>query len=153
MSHIVLAFSHDPTDWISNVMAFFTYGKWTHVAIVNGDQVIESSAIGNPKGVRMVSLSDFMEKHPGTILRAMPAQDPDAIWRFCESKIGEGYDWLWVFSYAFRLKLENRNKWTCSELLCAAYKETNDPLYEAMSAGNGCHSASPRDQFMLTRPI
>ena len=150
MSHVVLAFAHNPDDWISSVMAFFTYGKWTHVAIVKGEHVIEATAVGKPAGVREVTLRYFIQAHPRYHLRAVPCADPDKVWAFCESQLGKKYDWLWVLSWPFRLRRGHPNRWSCSELICAAFQHAGEPL---LAGDDGCHSVTPRDFYLISKEI
>lgn len=56
------------------VLAFNRWHKWLnphHIAIVHGDEVIEASGFGQPKGVRLRSLMDYMDEHPD-MERLMP---------------------------------------------------------------------------------
>lgn len=149
MSKMVLAFAHDPSDWISRVMAWFSFAKVTHVALVSQDRewVIEASAVGYPKGVRLVPMPLFLAKHPWADLRTIEHKDPLAAWDFARTQVGKGYDWRWIVGRLLRLpKLQHRDKWACSELICWAAREAGDPIF----VGDTDWHITPADLRMIS---
>lgn len=86
---LVLAFSRG-TDLIDRLIGWLTYSSVTHVALVRGQRVIESSGHGYPKGVREVSLWDWLERHPNHEMREVEHPSPDTVWEIAQSQLGKG---------------------------------------------------------------
>ena len=103
------------------VIAFNRWRPWLnphHCAIVYDDQVIESSGFGQPKGVRLRSLYDYMIEHPDIELRTIRYHNPDAVWRRCLSQVGKKYDWYWYLGLLTRSrKWQEDEAWVCHELI------------------------------------
>ena len=148
MSHILVAFSHDKFDWISRAMAWATFGEQTHCALVKGDRVIEASAVGEPKGVRPVTLDTFLAKHPSAVIRKIDHLYPDLVWEHAASRIGCDYDWDWIKGYlARRRDWQDPSKFTCQELITWACDMAGDPLF----AGDNNWHVTPQMLFMISK--
>ncbi len=94
-----------------------------HVALVHGDQIIESSGFpvrGHPAGVRMRSLYDFMDQHPDMELRYFEHPDPELVWKVCLPHIGKLYDWRWYGGMFFNRDWQDPERWVCHELIAHA---------------------------------
>lgn len=126
---ITLLFAHDKADWISRVMAWFSHADWTHVALLNGDMVIEATGIGLP-GVRLTPFGQWVERHITYSIRSLPHPDPEAVWRNSLSQLGADYDWRWIFGWVFRLRdWQDDEAWVCSELIAWACERAGKPLF------------------------
>ena len=147
MSHLVLIFSKGD-DWISRLIGWLTYGHVTHVALVRGQRVIEASGMGYPKGVREVSLWDWLDRHPGAEQRVIKHPDPDAVWAFASARLGKSYDWAWLIRYLLRLSWRPNDYWVCSELIVVCAAEAGSPL---LSAGH--NTVTPRDLYMISEAV
>lgn len=107
MTHVVLAFNR----WHRRLNPH-------HVAIVHGDEVIESNGFGRPTGVRLLSLYDYMQAHPDTELRTIIHADPEAVWTRCLSQVGKPYDWAWYVGMLMRSRdWQDDAAWVCHELV------------------------------------
>lgn len=148
--HIVVAFSHDPTDRISRGMAWCTFGAYTHIALVNADQVIEASAVGRPRGVRGLSLYDFMACHPGAVLRKIDHPNPEGVWFHAQSDIGLLYDWGWLWGWIFRMRnWQHPGRRACSELITGNCIKAGYALF----AGDHAWHVSPQLLYMISTPL
>ena len=119
MSHIVLGLHHAADDFISKAMAWFTHGRYSHVALISpdGSEVIEASGMGQPKGVRAMSMEVWASRHPGFVLRKIEHPFPDTVWQIASSQIGKSYDWFFLWGFLFRRDWQDPEKWVCSELI------------------------------------
>ena len=89
-----------------------------HVAIMHGDEVIEASGFGQPKGVRLRSWYDYISEHPDVELRVIRHNDPEAVWDKCLSQVGKPYDWRWYVGMLTRSrKWQDDAAWVCHELI------------------------------------
>lgn len=151
MSHIVLAFSHDPRDWISRAMAWLTHGRYTHVALVSGDgsEVIESSGVGRPQGVRMASFAAWAARHPNYVLRKIHHQNPDLVWRIAASRLGDGYDWAYLCGWLFRRNWQDSCKWVCHELIVWACERAGRAIIDMDEA----QWLTPEHLYLVSQPL
>lgn len=112
MTRIVLAFNR----WHP-----LPFGARTHVALVHGDDVIEASAFGRPKGVRTGSLYPYINDHPGVELRSIRHPNPEGVWDACCSQLGKPYDYGWYFAMLTRDRdWQHDDAWVCHELIAWA---------------------------------
>ena len=128
---LTLLFSHDKSDWISRVMAWFSFARWTHVALVCEDGfVLEASGYGRPHGVRLVPFGEWVHKHLDCVSAFLPHPHPEKVEELCRSQLGKPYDWAWLFGWVLRnRRLQNHDKWVCSELIAWACNEAGMPLF------------------------
>lgn len=150
MNYITVAFSHDKSDWISRIMAWFSFARTTHCALVRNDHVIEASAIGEPKGVRPVTLSTFMARHPDARLRKIEHGRPEQVWLHASTRIGKRYDWKWFAGWLVRKRdWQDPEAFTCSELIAWACEQSGEPLFE----GDHTWSVTPQQIYMISKEI
>ena len=136
MSYITVGFSHDPSDWISRVMAWLTHARYTHAVMFNPSdlsQAIEASGVGSPKGVRYISLDEFMRK-PNATARRISCKNPELVWELAASKIGNGYDWMYLLGWLTRRNLQDSERWVCHELIAWAAHAAGSPLLDMSDA-------------------
>ena len=95
-----------------------TLSAWSHVAIVDGDHVIEAIP---SKGVRRCTRDNFNSEHgPVRVVDVATPNDAAGI-AFATAQIGQPYDWgayLW-WLLPFR-NWASPGHWECSELATAA---------------------------------
>lgn len=124
MKYVTLAFTHDKNNLISNIISWFTFGEYTHVALVNGDSVIEATGKGNPNGILLHSLEDFTKKHKEVTFRKIQHSSPEDVWNRASSQLGKKYNWWWMLGYLLHYNnLSNNTVWSCSELIAWALGE------------------------------
>ena len=126
---ITLIFHHDKKDWVSRLIAWFTHAQYTHVALlIDEGTVLESSGVGEPQGVRVVNIYKWQDKHPGAVRRYVHHPDPAKVKELCLSKVGDGYDWWYLWGYIFRRNWQSKTRWTCNELITWACAEAGYPI-------------------------
>lgn len=143
MSACIVAFCTDKSDWISTLIRWATWDKFSHCALVSPDKsaVIEATH-GQP--VREVAFDEFMERD-GVELRLIPHHDPDDVWARAKSQVGKPYDWAYIYGWLFRQKSwQDLDAWACAELIAWA-GEWFSPDLNA--------SISPRDLHMISHAM
>lgn len=124
MKYVILAFTHDKDDWISSIISWFTFGEYTHVAIINGNEAIEATGKGRPSGVLLLSIDDFIKKHKDVVLRKIEHPNPEKVWDRALSQVGKRYNWWWMLGYLLHSdKFTSTVRWSCSELVAWALGE------------------------------
>lgn len=130
----------------SVVLRALLWSQWSHVAIVDGDDVIEAAAF---TGVRVRPLADLVAHSSQTQIIEIPARDPATVIAAARSQIGRPYDWRGVIGIGARRKWQSERAWFCSELVAWAFEQARDPLFRVK-----VWRVTPRDIFMptYTRP-
>ena len=103
--------------FISALIRFFTFSKWSHVAIEYNGVVIDSTSVG---GVAESSLKRFMATHKSIHMEELTGVDEEAVWRFLKSQVGKKYDFRAIFAFPFRESWDEDDQWFCTEILAAA---------------------------------
>jgi hypothetical protein len=127
--YIIVGFSHDKKDFISRAIGWLTHGSYTHTVLFHPSQTqgIEASGMGKFKGVRNISLENFMKK-PNAVLRKIPHNDPYKVWDIAVSQLGKKYDWSYFLGWLLRSNIQNPDKWVCQELIVWAADKAGDPI-------------------------
>lgn len=97
-----------------------TWSAWAHVAIVDGDHVIDAM---KGEGVRRRTRASFDAAFPGQVVVDVACQDDAAGIAFALAQMGKGYDSsaLWGFLLPGR-RWDDAESWFCSELAAAALR-------------------------------
>ena len=103
--------------FISALIRFFTFSKWSHVAIEFNGVVIDSTSVN---GVAVSSYKRFAATHKSIHMEELTGVNEEAVWRFLKSQIGKKYDFRAIFSFPFRRSWQRNSKWFCSELAAEA---------------------------------
>ena len=111
---IIFARSNQIGSWL---IRMFTWGRFSHVGIVDGDNVIE--AVGF-KGVVVTPLEEFKQRYSYTELAYFPCECLDQAYYLAYNEVGKKYDWLAIFGHIFRRRWDNPDRWVCSELIAYA---------------------------------
>lgn len=119
-----------------------TWSRWSHCALVVGDEVIES-AMG--AGVRRRSLRELLASSSAYSIVSLPVRDAEAVVAAAESQIGRRYDWAGAFGLALRHGWQDRRAWFCSELLAWAADEAGSPWFRRNRIGR----VTPEHLWML----
>lgn len=116
------------------------WSPWSHCAIVDGNTIIEASAL---KGVRERALGAFLADASEHEFVDVPATDPRAIIAAARSQIGKPYDWWGVFGIGFRRRWQDTDRWFCSELIAWAFERAGEPLFRVQT-----WRITPRDVYL-----
>lgn len=132
MNRVNLLFHHAADDFISRGIAWASHAEASHVAMLHpdGGYVLEASAVGYPKGVRIVSVQSWRNRHPGYWMRYIDDPDPMEIWNIAASKEGCGYDLMYFVGWLLRMRLEDPKKLVCQELIDWAFRQAGRPLFD-----------------------
>ncbi|ARS57413.1 hypothetical protein BC427_15600 [Ralstonia solanacearum FJAT-91] len=127
MSSVQLLFTttNGPLGWGIRVC---TWSAWSHVALVAGDQVIESMP---GHGVRRVPLAGAIQCADRYELATMPARDPARIIEAAASQIGKPYDYEAICGLGLHRDWQQADAWFCSELLAWSFHQAGEPLFRA----------------------
>lgn len=109
----------------SAALRAFLWSPWSHVAIVNRDQIIEATV---PGGVRTRSLADLLAASSEYAFIDIPCPDPAAVIAAAVSQLGKPYDWRGVIGIGARRRWQDPDAWFCSELIAWAFAQAGHPL-------------------------
>lgn len=141
MKTIALLFSTTANP-MSAVIRAFTFSRWSHVAIIDGDTVIEAAAL---HGVRRVPVLDAINRAKRGEVVEFPCQDPDRIIAAAASQIGKPYDYTALIGLGLRRDWQESDSWFCSELVAWAFQEAGEPIFRA----DAMHRVTPEHLWML----
>ena len=107
-----------------------TWSKWSHVALVDGDEVIEATW----PAVRIAPLAEVVAKHSGHIIVDLPCRLPAEVIKAARTQVGKPYDLTALFGLLVHRDWQEDDAWFCSELVAWAFDATGQPLFrpEAM---------------------
>ena len=125
------------------VLRAFLWSKWSHCAIIDGDEVIEAAA---PDGVRTRPLADLIAESSRYEIMDFPARNPAAVIAAARAQIGAPYDWGGVVGIGFRRRWQDHDAWFCSELIAAAFADAGEPLVRV-----DAWRITPRDLYLPIR--
>jgi hypothetical protein len=120
-----------------------TWSKWSHVALIDGDEVIEAVW---PE-VRVASLDDVIKNHSSHCVVDIPCESTERIISAARSQIGKGYDLTALFGLFVKREWQEPDKWFCSELVAWAFSEGGTPLFRAETM----HRVTPQNLWMICK--
>lgn len=118
-----------------------TWSKWSHVAIVDGDDVIEAVW---PR-VRISRLADVLAKHPSYVLVDVETPFNLAIIKAARSQVFKPYDFTALFGILAHRDWEQSDAWFCSELVSWAFGQGGLSLFRE----DALHRITPQDLWKL----
>lgn len=127
MSSVSLLFSTSRHP-MSAVIRACTWSSWSHVALVDGDDVIEATA---PAGVRRFPVVRAIDHAKRGQIIDLPCRNPDAVLTAAASQIGKPYDYTAVLGLGLRRDWQEDDAWFCSELVAWAFAQAGEPLFRA----------------------
>ena len=113
---------------MSAVIRAFTFSRWSHVAIIDGDDVIEATAL---HGVCRTPVVDAINRAKRGEVVEFPAIDPDRIIAAAAGQIGKPYDYTALIGLGLRRDWQEADSWFCSELVAWAFQHAGEPLFRA----------------------
>lgn len=138
---IKLAFCKSNTA-ISLAIRITTWSQWSHVAIIDGDEVIEAA----PSGVRRCSISTLYAENDVVEVVNFRCANPEAIINAANSQVGKPYDFTAVIGIYFHRDWQSRDRWYCAELVAWAFEQAKDPLFRS----DALHRVTPQHLWMLS---
>jgi uncharacterized protein YycO len=118
-----------------------TWSDWSHVALVDGDEVIEATW----PAVRVTPLADVIAKHAAHVIIDLPCLCPEAAIAAARGQVGKPYDLTALFGLLMHRDWQEDDSWFCSELVAWVFAQGGTPLFrpEAM------HRITPQHLWML----
>ncbi len=126
----------------SAVIRAVTWSCWSHVALVDGDTVIEATAA---HGVRRTLLMDALSHARDFAFADIACADPAAAIAAAASQIGKPYDYSALLGLYLHRDWQQDDAWFCSELVAWAFEKTQQPLLRSEVV----RRVSPQHLWML----
>jgi uncharacterized protein YycO len=120
-----------------------TWSDWSHVAIVDGDEVIEATW----PAVRVAPLAEVVAKHSRHTFAEIPCQDAAAVIAAVRSQVGKPYDLTALFGMLVRRDWQEADAWFCSELVAWAFAEAGAPLFRP----EALYRITPQHLWMIAK--
>ena len=118
----------------------FLWSQWSHVAIIDGDHVIEA-IFGH--GVVRRPLQEVLDECSYFEIVPFMVRDPELVIAAAGSQVGKPYDWQGVVGIGVRRKWQDMDAWFCSELVAWAFQEAGQPLFRVHA-----WRITPRDLYL-----
>jgi hypothetical protein len=105
-------FARKDGDIISKVIRIYTWSEWSHVAIVDGDYILE--ALGSV-GVVKTPIKDFELRYSHTCIRYIKGDIEKA-----RKLVGKEFDMIGMCGGLLHMNVHDLNKYFCSEYVAYA---------------------------------
>jgi len=102
-----------------------TWSKWSHVALVDGDEAIEATW----PAVRVAPLAEVIAKHSDHVIVDLPCPVPDEVIKAARSQVGKPYDLTALFGLLMHRDWQEQDSWFCSELVAWAFAAAGQPIF------------------------
>lgn len=135
-----LLFKNENT-FMSAATRFFTFGRWSHVAVMDGAEIIEAVT----SGVRVNTWDNVIDEASDYSIVNFPLADETAFIKAVRSQVGKPYDTTAVLGMVLRRNWQDEDKWFCSELPAWAAEKTGQPFFRS----DAMHRVTPEHWWML----
>lgn len=142
MSTIRLLFCTNPRNPLSWAIRACTWSRWSHVAVIDGDDVIESVAL---HGVVRTPLVERQRLDPRWQIVELPCAEPQAVLAAARSQVGKPYDYTAVIGLWLHRVWKDADSWFCSELVAWSFATAGLPLFRA----DAMQRVTPQHLWML----
>ena len=122
---------------------WFTWSRYSHVALVWGSNVIEATLA---HGVRVFPFRSFVKKYKSVLLCNVKGVDEKKAVAFTLNQLNKPYDIKAIFGFVLRRKWTDAERWFCSELVAVALHEGGVTLIKKEA-----HRVTPED--LLCSPL
>jgi hypothetical protein len=129
-------FARNNLSVISKIIRLYTWSDWSHVGVIDGNYVIE--AIGG-KGVSRTHIKAFKKRYDHTCVRHIPGNIEIA-----KALIGKKFDQRGLWGGLLHLRIQDPDKWFCSELVAHACN-----AFDSKHA----HKVSPENLYWLSSSV
>lgn len=113
---------------MSAVIRACTWSNWSHVALIDGDEVIEATA---PDGVRRFPAVQAINHAKYGAIVELPCRDPGAVIAAAASQLGKPYDYTAIVGLGLHRDWQEDDAWFCSELVAWSFAQAGEPLFRA----------------------
>lgn len=141
MQTVRLLFSNN-AGLFSRLVRLATWSRWSHVAIIDGDTVIEATA---RRGVHRTPLATALAAAKESVVVHIAADDPAAVIAAAANELGTRYDYTAVIGLGLRRNWQDDDAWFCSELVAHCFDEAGSPLFRPDSV----RRVTPQHLWML----
>jgi len=142
MSQIQLIFCTNPSNPLSWAIRAGSWSRWSHVAVVDGETVIEAIAL---HGVVRTPLALRQAQDSRWSMSSLPCANPPAVVAAAASQIGKPYDYTGVLGIGLHRNWQEDDSWFCSELVAWAFETGGSALFRP----NASHRVTPQHLWML----
>jgi len=140
--------------WVSKTIRWLTWGDWSHVAVIDGNQVIESvgppisdwilhclfnTKYKKPYGVQLNSLKGFGKRYTHHEIRFIEGDVSIA-----RARIGMPFDMLGMFGYLINADWQDPTKDYCVETVVHAATHIENHV---------AHKISPAALYWFSQPV
>lgn len=122
---VQILLSADDGDF-SKAIRTITKSKYSHAAIIEGDEVVEALA---STGVSINKLSDAKARSEYWTVVEFYHPNPEKVYSIARSLVGTPYDKLWVASFALNKRLQNNQHFVCSEFVAHCLQAAGKKLF------------------------
>lgn len=119
---ILFCRSNLPGSWLIRA---FTWSRWSHVCLIDGDNVIEAAW----PCVRITTLANVLAKHTAYQIVELPCADPEGALAAAYYQVGKGYDWTALLGFILRRNWQESDCWFCSELVAWAFAQGKTHIF------------------------
>ncbi len=130
MNTLSLLFCTNPHNPLSWAIRAGSWSKWSHVAVIDGNDVIEAVAL---EGVVVTPLAQRQALDTTWEVVELPCGNPQAVIAAARSQIGKPYDYTGVLGLGLHRDWQETGKWFCSELVAWAFAQGGAPLFRPES--------------------
>lgn len=142
MSALELLFCTNPRNPLSWMIRAGSWSRWSHVALVDGEHVIEAVAI---HGVVRTPLALRQAQDPTWCISSLPCRNAESILAAARTQLGKPYDYTGVLGIGLHREWQQDDSWFCSELVAWAFAQGGDALFRTESV----RRVTPEDLWML----
>jgi len=125
MGQVTLIFARGGSigGWLIRLL---TWSRWSHVALVDGNTVIEARAFA---GVVETPLAEFKQRYGDTEMVRLNHPDPLGMVHAVRGQLGKPYDYWAIAGFLFHRDWQRSHAWFCSELVAWASEDAGRPLF------------------------
>lgn len=127
---------------LSAIIRLATWSTWSHVGVLLGDRVLDSTI---RHGVAMRDMDSFMAGISAHRVVDVETENPLGVINALRSQIGKPYDLTGVLGMSLRRNWQEDDRWFCSELVAWAFKQSGQPLFRNESM----YRITPQHLWML----
>jgi uncharacterized protein YycO len=112
----------------SYLIRFFTWSRWSHVFIADGDDAIEAHW---RHGVRRKPLKSLLEDVSRYAKVEVSTGADEAVLEAVRAQIGKPYDYSAILGFLFRRDWQKETAWECAELVAFGFDRAGKPVFRS----------------------